>query len=249
MIQFLVFFLLLASGVIGFPAEVPGTDFSAHANVTEDSYSMISPLNGTVMVNNSTIVDERFNKDWQYDDKNECPWARKYIYSVSSECSEYCEADTYNWGYRFHRLRYHIKISANGQDPKKWCQNFKARMMANCAVGEPDFFDCNTRRAPELTELRVWANDGQTGRMVKKTGMNLRFDFNPWWEPRDAEHACVTSAIRESICAGIVFSNGLRCIPTLYQDPRNQRRPEFGDKPVPPSNKCWYNSQVPEEAR
>ncbi|KAI2633626.1 hypothetical protein GGS26DRAFT_53922 [Hypomontagnella submonticulosa] len=246
MIRFLVFLLLLTSGVVSFPAEVAGVGFSALTNVSEHVSSMTSPSNGTAIVNNSTVIDERFNEHWQYNDKHVCPWARKYIQTISSECSEYCEADSYYWGYQFHRLRYHIKISANGQDPKAWCDNFKARMMTNCWAGEPDFFNCNTGRAPELTELRVWVSDGTTGKMTKKTGINLRFDFNPWWEPRDAMHDCVTSAIREATCADMVFDNGLRCIPTMYESP--QGASEFGDQSVPPSDKCWYNADVPQEA-
>lgn len=111
------------------------------------------------------------------------------------------------------------KLSSNGQDPATWCDNFKARMMYNCGVGNPDFFNCNTGRAPESLGLRTWIADTSIGQVVQKIGINLRFDFSPWWQPRDAMHDCVRSAIREATCAGTIFRNGLRCTPTMYISP------------------------------
>ncbi|KAI1381681.1 hypothetical protein F4677DRAFT_399347 [Hypoxylon crocopeplum] len=239
--------MALVSQAVAVPAGLVEVGFSTPTNSSGDAQPTTSP-DGTVIFGNATINDERYNENWQYDGTDECSWALKYIPFVSSECTEYCEADTYNWGYRFHRLRYHVKLSGNGQDPNTWCDNFKARMMHNCAVGKPDFFNCNSGRAPELPGLRTWAVDGSTGKVVQKPGVNLRFDFNPWWEPRDAEHDCVRSAIREATCAGAVFTNGLRCIPTMYTVPDTiQVTPDFDESFVPPTG-CLYNSEVPSEA-
>ncbi|KAI1779816.1 hypothetical protein F4818DRAFT_154370 [Hypoxylon cercidicola] len=171
----------------------------------------------------------------------------KWINTVQSECTEYCVADSYNRGYRYHRLRYHIKLSGNGQDPNKWCDNIINRMQYDCGVKYPDFYNCNSGRAPELPGLRTWAYDGDTGNIVQKTGVNIRFDFNPWWEPRDAEHDCVRSAIREATCGGTIFTNGLRCMPTMWTAPNGA--PEFDESYVPPASRCLYGSEVPEEAR
>ncbi|KAI1408858.1 hypothetical protein F5Y13DRAFT_98881 [Hypoxylon sp. FL1857] len=233
--------LLLISQITAVPAGVTDVASSSIGNLPQPTVSS----NGTTISKNMTMTDERYNAGWQYDDAAECLWALKYIPFVSSECTEYCEADSYDRGYKFHRLRYHIKLSGNGQDPNSWCDNFKIRMMYNCAVGKPDFFDCNTGRAPELPGLFTWAYDGYSGEIVQKPGVNLRFDFSPWWEPRDAEHDCVRSAIREATCAGTVFVNGLRCIPTMYKAPDGA--PEFDESFVAPT-RCMYNSEVPPEA-
>ncbi|KAI0843108.1 hypothetical protein F5Y06DRAFT_256928 [Hypoxylon sp. FL0890] len=236
----LLVLLLLISQITAVPAGVIDASFSA---AKSDHPTTLS--NGTTAFENTTINDDRFTENWQYNDADECKWALAYIPFVSSECTEYCEADSYNRGYRFHRLRYHIKLSGNGQDPNIWCDNFKARMMYDCGVGKPDFFDCNTGRAPPLQGLFTWAFDGYTGSIIQKPGVNLRFDFSPWWEPRDAEHDCVRSAIREATCAGTVFTNGLRCIPTMYKAPDGA--PELDESFVEPT-RCMYNSEVPPEA-
>ncbi|OTA93528.1 hypothetical protein M434DRAFT_11589 [Hypoxylon sp. CO27-5] len=236
--------LLLVSHITTTPVGVIDASFSALGNLSNpDQYTPL--VNSTIIFKNTTSDDERNNDNWQYNDPAKCWWPLQYIPFVSSECTEYCEADSYNRGYRFHRLRYHIKLSGNGQDPNVWCDNFKARMMYDCGVGKPDFFDCNTGRAPVLPGLSTWAYDGDTGQIVQKPGVNLRFDFSPWWEPRDAEHDCVRSAIREATCAGTIFTNGLRCIPTTYKAP--DRAPEFDESFVAPT-RCMYNSEVPPEA-
>ncbi|KAF3055824.1 hypothetical protein GL218_07006 [Daldinia childiae] len=201
--------------------------------------------NGTVVFNNVTAGDERFNEHWQYDNSDECKWAMSYIPFVSSECTEYCDADTYNWGKQYHRLRYHIRLSGNGQDPHLWCDNFRVRMMRDCAVRKPDFFNCNTGRAPASPMLDSWA--ATPAGVVKATGINLRFDFSPYWNSRDAQHDCVRSAIREATCAGTVFTNGLRCIPVLYKSP-NAGTAEFDESYVPPNPRCLYTYEVPEES-
>ncbi|KAI2467242.1 hypothetical protein F4781DRAFT_322904 [Annulohypoxylon bovei var. microspora] len=241
---FVVILLSLVLQVVAFPAGITDVGYSTSTNLSEYGQPITSP-NGTIIFRNTTVGDERYNENWQYEGTDECKWASKYMPYVSSECTEYCEADTYNWGYRFHRLRYHIKLSGNGQDPATWCDNFKARMMYNCAVGQPDFFNCNSGRAPELLVLRTWVFDGSNGQIVQKTGINLRFDFSPWWETRDAEHDCVKSAIREATCAGAIFRNGLRCMPTMYVAPSGA--PEFDESFVQPT-RCMYNSEVPSEA-
>ncbi|KAI1209963.1 uncharacterized protein F4807DRAFT_79950 [Annulohypoxylon truncatum] len=237
--------LSLVVQIIAFPAGVVNVDYSTSTNLSQFNQFLTLP-NGTIISSNITTNNEHYNENWQYDGTDECKWAMNYMPYVSSECTEYCEADTYNWGYRFHRLRYHIKLSGNGQDPVTWCNNFKARMMYNCAVGQPDFFNCNLGRAPELPALRTWAADTSIGQVVQKPGINLRFDFSPRWEPRDAEHDCVRSAIREATCAGTIFRNGLRCIPTMYIAPDGA--PEFDESFVPPATRCLYNSEVPLEA-
>ncbi|KAL7628841.1 hypothetical protein AAE478_000356 [Parahypoxylon ruwenzoriense] len=202
--------------------------------------------NGIALWTNMTINDERFNKNWQFDNPDECDWALKWIPYVSSECTEYCEADTWNLGFSYHRLRYHIKLSGNGQDPDTWCENIRVRMMINCAVRPPDFWNCNSGpRAPELPGLRTWAIDGSIGQVVQKPGINIRFDFSPWWEELDAEHECVKNAIRDATCAGTIFRNGLRCIPTMYTVPPGSL--EFDESPVAPT-RCMFNSEVPPEA-
>ncbi|KAI1142957.1 hypothetical protein F5Y05DRAFT_137520 [Hypoxylon sp. FL0543] len=205
MAQLIVLLLLfLISQTIAVPAGIIDVGFSTTESLPKDNQST-TLLNGTIISVNTTINDERDTENWQYNDPDVCAWSLKYIPFVNSECTEYCEADTYNDGYRFHRLRYHIKLSGNGQDPNTWCDNFKNRMMYDCGVGNPDFFDCNTGRAPELPGLSTWAYDGDTGNIVQKPGVNLRFDFSPWWELRDAEHDCVRSAIREILRRNCIY--------------------------------------------
>ncbi|KAI0890394.1 uncharacterized protein GGS22DRAFT_150784 [Annulohypoxylon maeteangense] len=240
----IVIFLSLVSHIVAFQAEAAGVDYSTSANISQ--YSQLIPLaNGTTFSKNTT-GDDLYHDNWQYEGTDECKWALNYIPYVSSECTEYCEADTYGWGYRFHRLRFHIKLSGNGQEPANWCAMFKARMMYNCAVGAPDFFHCNFGRAPELPSLRTWAADSSTGQVVQKEGLNLRFDFSPAWNPRDAEHDCVRTAIREATCGGTIFRNGLHCIPTMYLAPDGAT--EFDEGYVPPASRCLFNSEVPPEA-
>ncbi|KAI1088442.1 hypothetical protein F5B19DRAFT_425857 [Rostrohypoxylon terebratum] len=230
--------------VVAIPAGAADVEYSISTNVTH--YTRYRTLaNGTTISENATIHDGRFSENWQYND-TECKWVMSYMPYMSSECTEYCEADSYNWGYRYHRLRYHIKLSANGQDVATWCNNFKARMMYNCGVGNPDFFNCNSGRAQEWLGLRTWIVDASIGQVVQKIGINLRFDFSPWWQPRDAMHDCVRSAIREATCAGTIFRSGLRCIPTMYISPSGS--PEFDESYVPPASRCLYNSEVPPEA-
>ncbi|KAI1394157.1 uncharacterized protein F4822DRAFT_38872 [Hypoxylon trugodes] len=240
MIQFIVIFLLsLFSQVATFPADVIETGPLVSTSVPSSSF------NGTATLDKVTPDDAYYNGSWQNDNNQECNWATKYMPYVNSECTEYCEADTYNWGYKYHRLRYHIKLSANGQNPTNWCKMFKARMMYNCGVRSPDFFNCNEGRAPNIDALRVWAYDGSSGKIVQKPGINLRFDFNPWWEPRDAMHDCVGSSIREATCAGTVFINGLRCIPVLFATPNGA---EVDESYVPPNPRCLYNHEVPPDS-
>ncbi|KAI1761380.1 hypothetical protein GGR53DRAFT_505880 [Hypoxylon sp. FL1150] len=91
-------------------------------------------------------------------------------------------------------------------------------MQSDCNAPYPDFLNCNSGRAPFLHELGSWIWDGDTGKIVWKPGLNLRFDFSPWWESRDAMHDCVRSAIREATCDGTIFTNGLHCIPVLWRN-------------------------------
>ncbi|KAI2618923.1 hypothetical protein GGR54DRAFT_630985 [Hypoxylon sp. NC1633] len=246
------------------PTGVVDVGSSALSNPSQGDQPSLSSPNGTFIFDNETIGDYMANGQW---DGDECKWVMKYIPFVSSECTEYCEADTYNWGFQYHRLRYHIKLSGNGQKPDLWCLLFNLRMKTNCARGQPDFFECNVGRAQEYDGLRTWAVDGDTGKVVQRSGINIRFDFSPDWESRDAEHDCVRTAIREATCAGTVFTNGLRCIPTLYTAPSNavskkeslfkrqttsnyvnHSQPEFDESYVPPASRCMYNSEVPPEA-
>ncbi|KAI1462006.1 hypothetical protein F4805DRAFT_190723 [Annulohypoxylon moriforme] len=250
----IVAFLSLALQVVAFSAGVANIDHSTPvATRTSTPFTDLSQYsqrititNGTTFSKNITLGDDIYNDNWQYGGNDECKWATTYIPYVSSECTEYCEADSYGWGHRFHRLRFHIKLSANGQDPDRWCMMFKARVMNNCAVGLPDFFHCNFGRAPELKSLRTWAADSSIGEVVQTVGVNLRFDFNPDWNPRDAEHDCVGSAIREATCDGTIFRNGLHCIPTMHLAPDGAS--EFDDSYVAPASRCLYNSEVPPEA-
>ncbi|KAI1802760.1 hypothetical protein F4811DRAFT_554487 [Daldinia bambusicola] len=243
--SFLVIFLLsLLSQAAA--ALMIGTNTSLSNTPSLDDVQLTILPNGTLIFSNVPVGDERFNEHWQYDNADECNYVLTYFRVVSSECTEYCEADSYNWGHRYHRLRYHIKLSGNGQSPESWCDNFKARMMRNCAVGQPDFFNCNTGRAPAQPGLDSWA--ATPVGVVVAPGVNLRFDFNPDWNPRDAQHDCVRSAIREATCAGTIFTNGLRCMPVLYKSP-NAGAAEFDESYVPPYPRCLYNSEVPEEAR
>ncbi|KAI1660026.1 hypothetical protein F4813DRAFT_386897 [Daldinia decipiens] len=99
-------------------------------------------------------------------------------------------------------------ILGDGQDPHIWCDNFKARVMRNCAFWEPDFFNYNIGRAPALPGIDSWA--ATPAGVVTMPGINLRFDFSLDWNPRDAQHDRVRSAIREATWAGAVFANGLR---------------------------------------
>ncbi|KAI0117150.1 hypothetical protein F4814DRAFT_448155 [Daldinia grandis] len=228
--SFLILTLLfLGSQTAVYPAVATSVGIS-NLTFLDDGVWPTNLPNGTVVFNNVTKGDER---------------VMDYLPVVNSECTEYCEADTYNWGKKYHRLRYHIKLSGNGQDPHVWCDNFKARMMHNCAVREPDFFNCNTGRAPALPGLDSWA--ATPAGVVTMPGINLRFDFSPDWNPRDAQHDCVGSAIREATCAGTVFTNGLRCIPVLYKS-LNAGAAEFDESYVPPNSRCLYNYEVPEEA-
>ncbi|KAI0136094.1 hypothetical protein F4776DRAFT_663944 [Hypoxylon sp. NC0597] len=120
--------LLFVLRVVAVPVGVIDASFSALGN-SSNFGQHTTLLNGTIIIKNTTSDDERSNGNWQYDDPAQCWWPSQYIPFVSSECTEYCEADSYDRGYRFHRLRYHIKLSGNGQDPNTWCDNFKARMM------------------------------------------------------------------------------------------------------------------------
>ncbi|XXG94481.1 Dihydrodipicolinate synthase [Hypoxylon texense] len=235
----LVFITLLLSALLQVAA-LP-------AGVADVGFHAWDALNGTAVNSNITANDSIYNKVWQYNDADTCFWSSRWISTVESECTEYCEADSYDWGYRYHRLRYHIKLTGNGQDPKTWCDNIIKRVQVNCQVRYPDFYNCNYGRSPELPVLRTWAFDGDTGKIVQKTGANIRFDFNPWWDPKDNEHECVKKAIREGTCDDTIFSNGLRCIPTLWKAPNGS--PEFDETFVPPSPRCFYNAEVPEEAR
>ncbi|OTB14300.1 hypothetical protein K445DRAFT_376993 [Daldinia sp. EC12] len=248
MFLLIVLLLSLISQTGAIPAAGTNDSLSTLPSLTSltDGVQLTTLPNGTVIFENVTAGDERFNEHWQYANNDECQWVMTYIPVVSSECTEYCEADSYNWGHKYHRLRYHIKLSGNGQHPQSWCDNFKARMMRNCAVSRPDFFDCNTGRAPTQPGLDSWA--ATPVGVVVMPGVNLRFDFNPDWNPRDAQHDCVRSAIRDATCAGTTFANGLRCIPVLYKSP-NAGASEFDESYVPPYPRCLYNSEVPEEAR
>ncbi|OTA99554.1 hypothetical protein M426DRAFT_254700 [Hypoxylon sp. CI-4A] len=218
--RFLIVFLFaLISQAVALSAGIIDINSSSITNLSQNALPTASLLNRTVASGNVTLDDPRFKKNWHYND-DECKWVIANIPYVNSECTEYCEADTYDRGYYWHHLKYHIKITGNGQDTAKWCDNFKARMMSNCAVEEPAIWSCNSGPlAPEAPELRIWAIDQWASKVVQKPGINIRFDFSPKWEPRDAEHDCVSAAIREATCEGTVFSNGLRCIPTLWRAP------------------------------
>ncbi|KAI1500080.1 hypothetical protein F5X99DRAFT_410401 [Biscogniauxia marginata] len=237
--------LLLLPAVLQHVTAMP----TLESNVT---LSTDKAVDGSMDVDNSTLVlgndlyhilDAGANHKgpWQYNDL-ECRWSENWMPGISTECTEWCDIDDRN-----KRLRYHIMISGNGQDPDIWCQNFKMRMKFNCGVHDPDFWNCNGgSRAPEMESLRSWAIDGWAHKAVQVRGVNLRFDFGSGWNPRDAQHDCVRTAIKESTCAGAVWYNGNRCIPVNYVADDNA---DPQDESFVPPEGCHHSWEVPEHAR
>ncbi|KAI1323251.1 hypothetical protein F5Y16DRAFT_403659 [Xylariaceae sp. FL0255] len=214
------------------------TDFAPWMELIDDYKESYFKRNGQLAKRWSDLGPAETKGPWQYNGE-ECYWVDQWLPTTSVSCTEYCDASVANTPQA--RLRYHIVMQANGQDPVAWCNMFKARMKYNCQAPEPDFFDCNYGQAPENPGLRTWALDGWRRETSQHIGVNLRFDFAGSW-PSDAGHACVSKSINESTCAFTYQLFGTRCLPVLWQ--ADYYAPLQDETPVPPQD-CLYNSQVP----
>ncbi|OTA69368.1 hypothetical protein K449DRAFT_428816 [Hypoxylon sp. EC38] len=179
--------LLLVSHITTTPVGVIDASFSALGNLTNpDQHTTLS--NSTIIFKNTTSGDERVkqtitgstmilkNAGGPYSTFHlSVPSAQSIVKPTPTtgdtdftDCATICESQHTSMHRRGFTLIFSIncprKLSGNGQDPNVWCDNFKARMMYDCGVGKPDFFDCNTGRAPVLPGLSTWTYDGDTVR-------------------------------------------------------------------------------------
>ncbi len=113
-------------------------------------------------------------------------------------------------------------MTGTGANPAEWCEALHTAIDLACGWTRP-FWQCNDggdgSRARVDPDLGVYLANGWTGNVEFHDGINARFDWWGWWEPRDAMHDCVAEAIRLSTCRGVDFAGGLRCIPVLYAEP------------------------------
>ncbi|RYP64025.1 hypothetical protein DL769_006805 [Monosporascus sp. CRB-8-3] len=126
-----------------------------------------------------------------------------------------------------------IGITRNNVDPLR--SPISVDHTTNCSL-------VSVTRAPTDPDLGVYIINGWTKKVEYHDGINIRFDWWGWWEPRDAMHDCVASAIRMGTCRNVNFANGLHCIPVLYLEPKDGL--EYHDQFVAPEG-CHWASEVP----
>ncbi|KAI1172794.1 hypothetical protein F4777DRAFT_560186 [Nemania sp. FL0916] len=178
---------------------------------------------------------------FQYDGE-ECIWVRQFYPISATTCTEYCMAGKTG---QQQRLRYHIMMTGNGQDPEIWCEYFKGRVQYRCGVPEPDFFNCNTGAAPFDAGLDTYAYDNWAGKTVTSHGVNLRVDFHGNWNA-DNNHECVAQTIKDITCRGVQQRLGLRCLPVNWRAAIDSD--DEDETPVPPVG-CLQDSEVPPSSR
>lgn len=107
-------------------------------------------------------------------------------------------------------------------DYKDWCDFLHMAVDLECGWTRP-FWQCNysgqDSRAPLDPKLGVYFVNQWTKEIQYADGVNMRFDWWGWWEPRDAMHDCVAGAMRLATCRDVKFVNGRHCIPVLHSEP------------------------------
>ncbi|RYP74985.1 hypothetical protein DL771_002633 [Monosporascus sp. 5C6A] len=136
-----------------------------------DSVSNITgPYNstGSTPLGNATLDRMRADLELRVQNMRGCDVAEAWMPSTMAECTEWCDLKDSGWN---NILRYHVRLTGTGVNPD----------------------DC---RAPTDPDLGVYVINGWTKNVGYQDGINIRFDWWGWWEPRDAMHDCVASAIR-----------------------------------------------------
>ncbi|KAK7750124.1 hypothetical protein SLS62_007992 [Diatrype stigma] len=193
---------------------------------------------------NATRDQLRVELSRRVQEMNGCDVARTYQSSLWMECTEWCDLKDYG---KHNVLRYHVRLSGIGADTEQWCDFIHSAIDIECGWKRP-FYQCNYNgddsRARVDPKLGIYLVNGYNDNKVEfHDGVNIRFDWWGWWEPRDAMHDCVAGAIRLATCRGVEFANGRRCIPVLHADPDGSA--EFQEGFVKPDGCHWAN-EVPE---
>ncbi|RYP46641.1 hypothetical protein DL768_007186 [Monosporascus sp. mg162] len=230
MISFLILLAFVLRLVMAAPDSV--------SNITGPYYST-----GSTPISNATLDQMGADLELRVQNMRGCDVAEAWMPSTMVECTEWCDLKDSG---RNNVLRYHVRLTGTGVNPDDWCETIHQAIDYHCGWSRP-FFQCNYNapdsRAPTDPDLGVYIVNGWTKKVEYHDGINLRFDWWGWWEPRDAMHDCVASAIRMGTCRNVNFANGLHCIPVLCLEPKGGL--EYHDQFVAPEG-CHWASEVPE---